>query len=827
LGSSEKIPNSSLVQSLVELVVNAQVVRSSFGKLPSSGDLKSCSGDMEEISLGNLSSSSIVIKSAIYGEPELGQEFTRDVTVFVKDLARLHNDKCLPLPDKLTTLPFLAPDLDGFLLNELPSERKRLHIEYDILQRVFDSSRATFVQKTKHSASTVFSFSSSPAQHKLSSRIPFLKRLESLALFTSEFSRSRKPTSDILSACVKGFYLFRDGAVLIGPKRSISPLDSFALGDPYEGLFSSPKFTYAFWIRPRETFLPLETSRHIFSKGLSCDSTSMRVSIPEKSSEFSVLITYGNSASAQKILVNLPTDSWAHVAICSDGYEIRVYINGKFIQKKQIPPRSKALSIHSNFYFGQLPDFVQDHIMKAADIDIASFIYLRRSYHEETLVNLVSAGPETFSGVIDPQMISGKDIQGFEKSQPLFSEEMDKTILDLFLRLEEIRLKAFKIKRSQIRLTLTNPFEVQIDEDAIKSRQVISHLTCDQIRFRFIFLQLINLKVLEIMRLVDFSKTQHPWSLAHHISSMQSVILYEIKISQLENALAATESGNRQRVDISRPKALRAKEKGDPDGTKSVFGQIYKQLHFIRPSQLRISDRQWSVLYLGEGGTDAGGLFRDSLSALCADLQSDTLPLFIRCPNARGFGDNQEKYIPNPACRSSLHLSMYRFVGKIIGMAIRGRHALNLDFPSIVWKPLAGQKPTRNDLKAIDALCYEVLERVSTIQNEGVTAETFNDYIPYHFTTMASNGEEIELKEHGSRIPVTWDNRHEFTALVESYRIKEFDVQVEAMRQGLAAIVPVHLLSLFSWEELELMVCGQREIDIDLLRVIPSFCALC
>jgi len=42
---------------------------------------------------------------------------------------------------------------------------------------------------------------------------------------------------------------------------------------------------------------------------------------------------------------------------------------------------------------------------------------------------------------------------------------------------------------------------------------------------------------------------------------------------------------------------------------------------------------------------------------------------------------------------------MYAFVGKLMGMAIRGGHMLNLDLPSMLWKPLVGQVVTLNDLR--------------------------------------------------------------------------------------------------------------------------------
>ena len=59
--------------------------------------------------------------------------------------------------------------------------------------------------------------------------------------------------------------------------------------------------------------------------------------------------------------------------------------------------------------------------------------------------------------------------------------------------------------------------------------------------------------------------------------------------------------------------------------------------------------------------------------------------------------------------------------------------------------------------------------------------------------------------------------------LVKKYRLTEFTTQIEALRRGLATIVPIQLLPLFSWQQLELMVCGKREIDIDLLKANTQY----
>eukprot|EP00743_Colponemidia_sp_Colp-15_P004697 GILK01005060.1.p1 GENE.GILK01005060.1~~GILK01005060.1.p1 ORF type:complete len:518 (-),score=109.58 GILK01005060.1:144-1697(-) len=391
-----------------------------------------------------------------------------------------------------------------------------------------------------------------------------------------------------------------------------------------------------------------------------------------------------------------------------------------------------------------------------------------------------------------------------------WNASMDQALVEMLQQVCEEK------KQNILDIPLTS---IRVDAILLRRFPILTDVPVDVLRFRLAVLRALNLKIAAVLSMVDFAHVERKWSLAHRLSCLRSVIFLELKNrlwDQVINASAGADG--RTRITINRPRAARAREKGDPEGKKSVFGQMYRQLHFIAPSRLRQRDRPFSVVYEGEGGTDAGGLFRDSISHLCSDLQSSHVPLFIPCPNSRGFGDNQEKFIPNPSATSSLHLSMYSFVGKMMGVAIRLKHFLNLDLPSIVWKPLVGQTVERADLETVDSLCYQILDKVLNIEKEGVTRETFQDYIPYTFTITSSDGRELELKEGGRDLPVTWENRQEFVRLVEHYRLKEFDLQVRAMRRGLATIVPVQLLQLFTWEELERKVCGKRDVDVEFLR---------
>ncbi|XP_014677847.1 PREDICTED: E3 ubiquitin-protein ligase HERC2-like [Priapulus caudatus] len=53
--------------------------------------------------------------------------------------------------------------------------------------------------------------------------------------------------------------------------------------------------------------------------------------------------------------------------------------------------------------------------------------------------------------------------------------------------------------------------------------------------------------------------------------------------------------------------------------------------------------------------------------------------------------------------------------------------------------------------------------------------------------------------------------------------LHEFDSQVAAVREGMARLVPVPLLSLFTGYELETMVCGSPDISITLLKSVATY----
>ncbi len=154
-------------------------------------------------------------------------------------------------------------------------------------------------------------------------------------------------------------------------------------------------------------------------------------------------------------------------------------------------------------------------------------------------------------------------------------------------------------------------------------------------------------------------------------------------------------------IEINRQRATKAKNKGSAESKiqHSIFGQVASELRGAEPRQLRRSFvhplddgqmRTFKVKFTGEGVVDNGGPYREIFNECVDELQSDHLPLLIRCPNSRSDqGINRDKWIVNPACT---RYPLYRFMGKLMGIALRNRIAVGFHLAGIVWKKSAGHR---------------------------------------------------------------------------------------------------------------------------------------
>lgn len=321
---------------------------------------------------------------------------------------------------------------------------------------------------------------------------------------------------------------------------------------------------------------------------------------------------------------------------------------------------------------------------------------------------------------------------------------------------------------------------------------------------------------------LDLHSASRPLHLRNIITNQKHRMISTIKRSVWEDALERTaEPGLAYELAIDRPKAMRHRLSGriDTDGRYTVFAQAFRQLTALGGSQFRRKSAVFSVSFLGENAQDAGGPYRETLAQFTEELHSTQLPLLIASSNTQhNVGAAREKWVLNPSSTSGTSLQMFEFLGKMMGAAMRSQEYMPLQIALLIWKKLTGEPVTSDDLTLVDSMIVNSMKKIRTIDQCGVTADMFEDIVMETFTTLSTDNRTMALKPNGANVPVTFDSRIAFADLVEAYRLSEFDVQIEAILRGLATVVPVHLLSLFTGAEMELMVCGSPEVDVDLLQ---------
>lgn len=206
---------------------------------------------------------------------------------------------------------------------------------------------------------------------------------------------------------------------------------------------------------------------------------------------------------------------------------------------------------------------------------------------------------------------------------------------------------------------------------------------------------------------------------------------------------------------------------------------------------------------------DAGGLTREWYSVLAREIFNPDYALFISSGDMVTFQPNPRSYL------EPQHLSYFKFVGRIIGKAICDNQLLDAHFTRSFYKHILGASVTFHDLEAIEPEYYKSLKQM---------LETPLDLIGVELTFTAETDnfgvvETSDLVPNGSNIDVTDENKHDYVRLLAHHRMTtSIKVQIDAFLEGFHELVPPEMISIFDAQELELLISGLPDIDLDDLR---------
>jgi len=235
-----------------------------------------------------------------------------------------------------------------------------------------------------------------------------------------------------------------------------------------------------------------------------------------------------------------------------------------------------------------------------------------------------------------------------------------------------------------------------------------------------------------------------------------------------------------------------------------VFLDSYKALYYKTADEMKYG--KLNIRFNGEEGVDAGGVTREWFQVLSRGMFNPDWALW------QPVAADRTTFHPNPlSWINGEHLLYFKFIGRIIGKALHEGRVLDCHFSRAVYKRLLGKEPNLKDLESMDLDYYKSL--IWILEND------ITDVITEDFSVIEEQfGEEkvVDLIPNGRNIPVTDQNKREYVNAQVRYRLTtSVSAQLESFVRGFHDIIPAELVAIFDEQELELLISGLPEIDVD------------
>ncbi|CAJ2503023.1 Uu.00g104170.m01.CDS01 [Anthostomella pinea] len=213
------------------------------------------------------------------------------------------------------------------------------------------------------------------------------------------------------------------------------------------------------------------------------------------------------------------------------------------------------------------------------------------------------------------------------------------------------------------------------------------------------------------------------------------------------------------------------------------------------------------IKFDGEDGLDYGGLSREFFFLLSHEMFNPFYCLFEYSAH-----DNYTLQINPHSGINPEHLNYFKFIGRVVGLAIFHRRFLDAFFIGALYKMMLGKAVCLADMEGVDADFHRSLQWM--LDNDisgGILEQTFSTederFGVLHVEDLIPGGRDID---------VTNDNKKEYVDLMVKWRIeKRIAEQFQAFKDGFHELIPSDLVNVFDERELELLIGGIAEIDVD------------
>ncbi|CAN3375640.1 hypothetical protein DIURU_001203 [Diutina rugosa] len=221
------------------------------------------------------------------------------------------------------------------------------------------------------------------------------------------------------------------------------------------------------------------------------------------------------------------------------------------------------------------------------------------------------------------------------------------------------------------------------------------------------------------------------------------------------------------------------------------------------------------VKFTDEPGIDAGGIKKEWFLLLTRNLFSQSTGMFVHVDDS-----NYLWFSLYPREGSDV----FYLLGAVLGLAVYNSTILDLHFPLGFYKILLGQRLNTENFQQLYPTTYANLLKLRELSDDDLKA------LDLTFETSVTDSEgrvhNRELTPGGSKVVVTKSNLEDYISNYCSLFIHSgIKSQARALNRGFQQVCGGTALSLFSAEEIQLVLCGSSDthLDVDTLRAVTKY----
>ncbi|MGH0127311.1 UNVERIFIED_CONTAM: hypothetical protein FKN15_030806 [Acipenser sinensis] len=243
----------------------------------------------------------------------------------------------------------------------------------------------------------------------------------------------------------------------------------------------------------------------------------------------------------------------------------------------------------------------------------------------------------------------------------------------------------------------------------------------------------------------------------------------------------------------------------------AILEDSYRRLLPVKRADF-LKARLW-IEFENEKGLDYGGVAREWFFLISKEMFNPYYGLFEYSAT-----DNYTLQInPNSGLCNEDHLSYFKFIGRVAGMAVYHGKLLDAFFIRPFYKMMLQKPITLQDMESVDNEYFNSLKWI--LENDPTELDL-------RFTVdeeLFGQTHQHELKLGGSDIVVTNKNKKEYIHLVIQWRfVNRVQQQMSAFKEGFYELVPLDLIKIFDENELETVLLMDAEKRIRLLQFVTG-----